>query len=127
MTDGYLACSFDLLNVRDLDLIAQARLYCSRLVVGVFSDDFVESRYGRPPVVPLVERLTLVSHVRGVDEAVEHDDTAAPLGSDVIRFCVAGEPAPAAGDDFWLLQPRRQTASTTLREALQTARREEVA
>jgi len=127
MSDGYLAGSFDLLNVRDLDLIAQARLYCSRLVVGVFSDDVVKSRSGRSPVVPLVERLTLVSHVRGVDEAVVHDDDAAPLGSDVIRFRVAGEPPPSAGDDFWLLHPRRVTTSTALREALQAARREEVA
>ena len=42
MSVGYLADSFDLINVRDLDLIAQARARCARLVVGVFTDEYVE-------------------------------------------------------------------------------------
>jgi glycerol-3-phosphate cytidylyltransferase-like family protein len=127
MTDGYLASSFDLLNVRDLDLITQARRYCSRLVVGVFSDEFAELLYGRPPVVPLVERLTLVSHVRGVDEAVVHDETALAPSHDMTRFAVAGDAPLAHSEDCWVLQPMRHTASATLREALQAVRSGDVA
>jgi glycerol-3-phosphate cytidylyltransferase-like family protein len=127
MTNGYLANSFDLLNVRDLDLIAQARRYCSRLVVGVFSDDFAASLYGRPPVVPLAERLTLVSHVRGVNEAVVHDASTVVPDHDVTRFVVAGDvPLPFAGTS-WLLQPMRSTASAALREALLLLTHQEVA
>lgn len=73
MVLGYLACPFDLLNVGDLDLIAQARSRCDYLVVGVYSDELIESISGRPPVVPLQERLVLVGHIRGVDHATRHD------------------------------------------------------
>ena len=73
MSVGYLADSFDLINVRDLDLIAQARARCTRLVVGVFTDEHAEWLFGRRPVVPLSERMAVLRHVRGVDEVVAHD------------------------------------------------------
>ncbi len=118
MIVGYLANAFDLLNVRDLDLIAQARQHCSRLVVGVLSDDFAELLYGRRPVVPMVERVALVSQVRGVHEVVVHDDTtrAADLGSRV--FAVADDAPMHHFAQTWLLTPTRETASLILRDAL---------
>lgn len=116
MTVGYLAGAFDLLNVRDLDLIAQARQRCSVLLVGVFSDD-VAARHGREPVVPLGERATLVSHVRGVDEVRVHDEDWLPCEVD-ITFAVAGEPLLPGGRSVWWLSPRRQTSSPVLQRAL---------
>ena len=74
MSVGYLADSFDLINVRDLDLIAQARARCARLVVGVFTDDYVERVSGRRPVIPLSERMAVLQQVRGIVEVVAHDD-----------------------------------------------------
>ena len=95
--------------------------------MGVFSDEFVEIVYGRPPVVPLAERIALVSHVRGVDAAVVHDESTAALSPDVTRFAVAGDAPVPWGEDSWLLQPARRTASVVLREALLGFPREEVA
>lgn len=45
MSVGCLADSFDLINVGDLDLIAQAGARCSRLVVGVFTDEYTEKLF----------------------------------------------------------------------------------
>lgn len=70
MTVGYLLGTFDLLNVGDLDLVEQVSASSSQVVLAVYSDEHVASRLGRPPVVPLHERLALLNHLRGVDEVV---------------------------------------------------------
>ena len=125
MDVGYLPNAFDLLNVRDLDLIAQARRHCSRLVVGVFSDDFA-ARQGRRPVVPLAERMALVAHVRGVDEVVVHDQERANVSVGTTVFGVIGETDVPSRAHQHLLVPLRETTSPLLREALHAAPRERV-
>lgn len=123
---GYLAASFDLLNVRNLDVIAQAGSRCAELVVGVFSDELVEDLTGRPPVVPLGERLALVQHVRGVQEAVVHEPgRARGLGAEVV-FSVVDDLAPAVVGAV-ALTPTRETTSAALRAALRPTLDEAVA
>ncbi|HET9648802.1 MAG TPA: cytidyltransferase [Microlunatus sp.] len=117
---GYLARSFDLINVRDLDLIAQARQQCARLVVGIHSDALVEQLTGRPPVVPFADRLALVAHVRGVDEVRVHEAGAEPADAvvfvdDRTPFAAGGGPLPSR---IVALDAARQTESTALRLAL---------
>ncbi|SDR75590.1 Cytidylyltransferase-like [Friedmanniella luteola] len=122
MTTGYLAHSFDLLNVRDLDLVAQAADHCDEVVAGVLSDDLVEQRYGRRPVVPVAERMALVARLRGVTRVVEQ--TAPELPEDLpgaTLFVVADEPAVLDAVDVVVLTPRRESASEVLRHALQAA------
>ncbi|GAA2107807.1 hypothetical protein GCM10009841_27980 [Microlunatus panaciterrae] len=120
MICGYLARSFDLLNVRDLDLIAQSRSLCDSLTLAVLRDDTVERYLGRPPVVPLTERLELVRHLRGVDEVVVHHDHEFVENLDRFTvFAVEGEPVfidhPVAPV---LLTAERQTDSWMLQDAL---------
>jgi hypothetical protein len=130
---GYLARSFDLINVRDLDLIAQARQRCSRLVVGVHSDALVEQLTGRPPVVPLAERLAIVAHVRGVDEVRVHEadsepavavvfvETSGPVPSSPVSSSPvsSGTASSTPGRTVIMLDGARQTESTVLRLALE--------
>lgn len=118
MMCGYLAYSFDLLNVGDLDVIRQAREQCDRLVVGVYSDESVEQYNGRPPVVPLVERLELIRHLRGVDEVVIHDQKKPPArGGSQVVFSVGeiDQPAPLGTVP---ITPTRRSESGPLLEAL---------
>lgn len=130
MAVGYLADAFDLINVRDLDLIAQARTLCSRLVVGVYTDDYAESLNGRRPVVPYEERRVLVSHIRGVDEVIEHDGVG-PHGDHhrgVERRLFVGSDRPARAEDgAAVLTVRRRTSSQILSEALEPVRAQAVA
>lgn len=119
MTIGYLPASFDLINVRHVDLVAQAAARCSRLVVGVLSDELVESLSGRPPIVSSIERVALASHLRGVDSVLVHDDQQiAALGEDAVVFAISDELTPAEGPDVVTLTPARDTRSPVLRNAL---------
>jgi len=123
---AYLVGSFDLLHVGHLDVIAQALERSQRLVVGVVDDELVTRSTGRPPVVPLDERLALVGHVRGVSEAVVHAvDRPRELGADHV-LVVAGDDvaAPAEAEK---LSFRRQTSSATLLAALVRTQDREVA
>lgn len=115
MSVGYLALSCDLINVGDLDLIAQARERCARLVVGVFSDEFAEEHTGRRPVIPHAERAALVRHVRGVDEVVIHDASGRGIPEAAQVFFVSEH----AGDDHASLILRRRTRSAVLLETLE--------
>jgi Cytidylyltransferase-like len=116
MSVGYLAQAFDMINVRDLDLIAQASDQCARLVVGVYTDEYTEELYGRRPIIPLAERLALVSHVRGVDEVVVHGEEVAELAAEAMTFSVDDE--PGTGAHSVVLEARRSTRSAMLRDAL---------
>jgi cytidyltransferase-like protein len=115
---GYLARSFDLINVSDLDLISQARQLCSRLVIGVHSDELVRQLTGRAPVVPLSERLALVANVRGVDEVVVHEAGSSPADPDTILF-VDGDLPSGGPTNTVRLDSIRFTESAALRLALE--------
>lgn len=117
---------FDLLNVRDLDLIAQAAARASRLVVGVCSDEYAERVLGHRPVVPEQERMALVGHVRGVDEVaiVEGEiEMEAATG----RVFVAEDRPLLHGPHTSTLSPRRHTRSALLQNALRAELNEAVA
>lgn len=127
---GYLARSFDLINVADLDIIGQAARRCSHLIVGVFSDELCETVFGRLPVIPLVERVELVRHVRGVGDVVVHHSHDIQPDAGVVVFAVAGSPSGCRVAGSVLLTPTRHSASPVLRNALRgllDADREEVA
>lgn len=118
MSVGYFADLFDLINVRDLDLIAQARSGCTRLVLGVLTDDDAESRFGRRPVVPFVERAALLRHVRGVAEVVAHEGWDRGRAADAQVVFMASDRTATVVPDAVALVPQRESASRILRRAL---------
>jgi glycerol-3-phosphate cytidylyltransferase len=65
---GYAPGVFDLFHVGHLNILRRARGQCDRLIAGICSDDLVVHLKGRPPVVPLSERLEIVRSVRYVDD-----------------------------------------------------------
>jgi cytidyltransferase-like protein len=117
MNFGYLAHAFDLFNVRDLDLINEARRRCSHLIVGVFSDEFATQVFGRQTIVPLEERMALVRHVRGVDQVVVHDDEA-PFGRECTMFSLPDYAYLSHAQNAIILKPARESRSAALREVL---------
>lgn len=75
MDVGRLTGAFDLVTVAQLDVIAQARGRCDRLVAQVRTDAAVERLAGVAPVMPLDERVRLVGALRAVDDVdVAPDD-----------------------------------------------------
>ena len=68
-TVGYAPGAYDLFHIGHLNLLRHARSRCDYLVAGVVSDEMAERAKGRPPVVPLIERLEIVRSLRFVDAA----------------------------------------------------------
>jgi glycerol-3-phosphate cytidylyltransferase len=67
---GYAAGAFDLFHVGHLNILKHAKSQCDHLIAGVVSDEMLRLTKGITPVVPLAERLEIVSHISYVDEAV---------------------------------------------------------
>ncbi|HEX5568775.1 MAG TPA: adenylyltransferase/cytidyltransferase family protein [Streptomyces sp.] len=66
---GYAPGVYDLFHVGHLNILRHARSQCDHLVAGVVSDEVATQVKGKPPVVPLTERLEIVRSVRFVDAA----------------------------------------------------------
>jgi glycerol-3-phosphate cytidylyltransferase len=67
---GYVPGGFDMFHIGHLNILRAARQRCDQLVVGVATDDALMAMKGRPPVIPLGERMEIVSSLRFVDEVV---------------------------------------------------------
>ena len=67
---GYASGVFDMFHVGHLNLLRQARAHCDYLIAGVVSDELLLQNKGRPPVIPLAERLEIVSNIMFVDQAI---------------------------------------------------------
>jgi len=70
MRIGYAPGAYDLFHVGHLNILRHAKSQCDYLIAGVVSDEMCELTKGRRPVIPLTERLEIVSHISYVDEAV---------------------------------------------------------
>ncbi|MGW8849001.1 adenylyltransferase/cytidyltransferase family protein [Streptomyces xiamenensis] len=66
---GYAPGVYDLFHIGHLNILRHARSRCDYLVAGVVSDEMAQLAKGRPPVIPLVERLEIVRSIRYVDAA----------------------------------------------------------
>jgi len=65
--------TFDLLHYGHMNLLKRASALGDRLIVGVSTDEFVESK-GKKSVYPLEKRMEMVSDLRYVDVVIpEHD------------------------------------------------------
>jgi len=69
MRVGYAAGAFDLFHIGHLNILRRAKDECDYLIAGVVSDEMLELTKGRRAVIPLAERLEIVSHISFVDQA----------------------------------------------------------
>jgi glycerol-3-phosphate cytidylyltransferase len=67
---GYTAGAFEIYTMGHLELLRGAAGRCDYLIVGVYDDELAERSLGRPPLVPMVERMAVVQSVRWVDSVV---------------------------------------------------------
>jgi glycerol-3-phosphate cytidylyltransferase len=132
---GYAPGVYDMFHVGHLNILRNAKLACDYLIAGVVSDERALAVKGRRPIVPLAERMDIVSSVRYVDNAVVEDvaekmEMWRKLHFDVIikgddwRGTPKGEKLEAdfaaVGVEVFYLPYTVHTSSTTLREALRT-------
>ena len=65
---GYAPGVYDMFHVGHLNILRRAKERCDYLIVGVVTDERVNAVKGTPPVIPLDERMELVSALHLVDE-----------------------------------------------------------
>ncbi len=67
---GYTTGVFDLFHIGHLRILQKAKSKCDRLIVGVSTDELVETYKKKKPVIPFEERIEIVSALKCVDEVV---------------------------------------------------------
>lgn len=67
---GYTQGVFDMFHIGHLNIINKAKELCEYLIVGVNSDDLVETYKNKRPVINELERQIIVSNIKAVDECV---------------------------------------------------------
>lgn len=70
MIIGYTTGVFDLFHVGHLNILKRAKAQCDFLIVGVSTDELVQSYKHKPPVVPYEERVAIVEAIKYVDKVV---------------------------------------------------------
>ncbi|AZI57359.1 cytidyltransferase [Nakamurella antarctica] len=70
MRIGYAPGVYDLFHIGHLNILKHAKSQCDFLIAGVVSDEMSLLTKGKSPVVPLCERLEIVSSINYVDRAV---------------------------------------------------------
>lgn len=67
---GYVPGAWDMFHIGHLNILKRARQHCSRLVVGVVTDEALFRAKGKYPIVPLAERMEIVRAMNIVDAVV---------------------------------------------------------
>jgi glycerol-3-phosphate cytidylyltransferase len=67
---GYTSGVFDLFHIGHLNILKKAKEQCNYLIVGVSTDENVFEYKGKKPIVPFIERLSILESIKYVDKVV---------------------------------------------------------
>jgi glycerol-3-phosphate cytidylyltransferase len=95
MKTGYAIGVYDMFHIGHLNLLRRAKEHCDSLIVGIKTDELVESSKGKIPIVPFAERCEIVGALKCVDSVVPHDNENRMTAWEKHRFNVL-----FAGDDW---------------------------
>jgi len=96
----YTSVVCDLLHIGHINLFKKAKELGDKLIVGVISDEGV-SRYKRTPIIPLEQRIAIISALKYVDIVIEQDERSGvenmkKLGN--ISILIRGDDAEISGE-----------------------------
>lgn len=130
---GYVPGAWDMFHIGHLNILKRARPHCSHLIVGVVTDEALREMKGKYPIVPLEERMEILSAIGIVDEVVvdfsiNKVDVWKRVGFQVLfkgsdwKGTAKGrrleEDMASVGVEVHYLPYTEQTSSTELRRAL---------
>ena len=67
---GYTTGVFDMFHIGHLNILKRAKEQCETLIVGVSTDELVESYKHKTPIIPFEERIEIVKAIRYADVVV---------------------------------------------------------
>lgn len=71
---GYTTGVFDLFHIGHLNILKQAKKHCDFLIVGVSTDELVQSYKNKNPIISYAERSAIVEACRYVDKVVAQEN-----------------------------------------------------
>ena len=120
---GYTQGTYDMFHIGHLNLIKNAKRRCDYLIVGVNTDELVESYKNKRPIVPLEERaeviITNTLDKKEIWDKIRFDEIY--IGDDWKgneRWERTGKEMEALGARLVYLPYTKDTSSTMLREKL---------
>ena len=99
---GYTQGTYDMFHIGHLNLIKNAKRRCDYLIVGVNTDELVESYKNKRPIVPLEERAEIVRSIKYVDEVIITNPLDKKEIWDKIRFDEIYIGDDWKGDSRWI-------------------------
>ncbi len=67
---GYTTGTFDMFHIGHLNIIKRAKEQCDILIVGVSTDELVQSYKNKMPIIPFEDRALIVEAIKYVDIVV---------------------------------------------------------
>lgn len=67
---GYTTGVYDMFHIGHLNLIRRAKEQCEYLIVGVSTDEVVQTYKNKTPIIPYANRAAIVAAIKYVDEVV---------------------------------------------------------
>lgn len=67
---GYTTGVFDMFHIGHLNILKRAKEQCDYLIVGVSTDELVQSYKHKTPIIPFLERMEIIRSIRYVDKVV---------------------------------------------------------
>jgi glycerol-3-phosphate cytidylyltransferase len=92
---GYTTGVFDLFHVGHVEILKKSKSLCSKLIVGVTSDNLVRYKH-KKAIIPFKERIKVVSSCKYVDLAVPQNNMNKILAYKKYKFDVM-----FVGDDWY--------------------------
>ena len=71
---GYTTGVYDMFHIGNLNILKRAKEQCEFLIVGVSTDELVESYKHKTPIIPFKERMTIVEAIKYVDQVVAQEN-----------------------------------------------------
>lgn len=130
---GYTTGVFDMFHIGHLNILKNAKARCDYLIVGVSTDEVVETYKNHLPIIPFEERFEIVSAIKYVDRVVPQTTMNKMEAYDKLKFDVLFHGSDWKGSDMYnkiiedfskigvdvvFLPHTEGTSSTMLREKL---------